>query len=180
MKCPKCSAELVKQVRHNLEVNSCPQDHGMWLEFNELDELEDEVFDVDAYKGTLIFSDSITNFHCPQCNALLKQFQYRLYDLTLEYCDKMHGFWLDAGEDDRVLELMAEQKRNARRKLAAEGEWKEERQEELDKNVEWKLHDLIANTEKDLRDLDAESHFKLTMMKLRSKSFFSKLTTLRK
>jgi Zn-finger nucleic acid-binding protein len=124
MKCPKCGSELVPQTRHGLEVNYCTNDHGMWLNLNELDELEDEAFDQDDEKGTLIFSSTPTDNHCPKCNALLKRFQYRLYDLTLEYCEKKDGFWLTAGEDDRILELMKQRKRDMERKFDAESEWK--------------------------------------------------------
>jgi Zn-finger nucleic acid-binding protein len=124
MKCPKCNSDLVRQTRHGIEVDYCTNDHGMWLDFNELDELEDEAFNEDDEKGTLIFSSTPTDDHCPKCNALLKQFQYRLYDLTLEFCENKDGFWLTAGEDERVLQLMRQRKKEMKQKFDAEKEWK--------------------------------------------------------
>ena len=41
-----------------IEVDSCPNCRGMWLDFNELDKLEDVVFDDDAHKGSLVHFQS--------------------------------------------------------------------------------------------------------------------------
>jgi Zn-finger nucleic acid-binding protein len=113
----------VRQTRHDIEVDYCPNDHGMWLDLNELDELEDKAFDSDDEEGTLIFSSTPTDNHCPKCNTLHKRFQYRMYDLELEYCENKDGFSLDAGEDDRVLELMRQRKRDMARKFDDEKDW---------------------------------------------------------
>ncbi len=96
----------------------------MWLEYQELEQLEDEVFDFgDDEKGTLIFSSTATTAKCPECNAPLRRFQYRLYDLELEFCENQHGYWLDEDEDTRVLELMRKEEKDFQRKLLAENKW---------------------------------------------------------
>jgi hypothetical protein len=52
MNCPKCNSELVKKFyKGMIEVESCPQCRGMWLDFHELDQLEDIVFDKDNTKA---------------------------------------------------------------------------------------------------------------------------------
>jgi Zn-finger nucleic acid-binding protein len=50
----------------------------------------------------------------------MKTFQYRFYDLELDFCDEQHGYWLDTDEDKRVLELMKREERNLGRKVLAE------------------------------------------------------------
>jgi Zn-finger nucleic acid-binding protein len=45
--------------------------------------------------------------------------------LKLDYCTGRHGFWLDAGEDERVLEIMRAQNARLKRKNDAELEWKQ-------------------------------------------------------
>jgi len=142
MKCPKCDADLVKQIRHGIEVDTCPNDNGMWLDAQELNQLEDEAFKADEEKGTLIFSSTVSNFKCPKCNTPLKQFDYRLYDLTLEYCENKDGFWLDAGEDERVLQLMKQRKKDMANKQEAETGWKSVERHDMDPETEWKF-DLI-------------------------------------
>jgi Zn-finger nucleic acid-binding protein len=96
----------------------------VWLDFKELDQLEDEAFNLDDEKGTLIFESTPSKFHCPKCNSQLRQFEYRSNNLILEYCENKDGFWLDAGEEERVLGLMKQREKDMKRKIDAETEWK--------------------------------------------------------
>jgi len=127
MNCPKCNFELTKKYyKGMIEVDACPSCRGMWLDFDELDKLEDVVFDDDARKGSLAHFQSKTNYPCPQCGAGMEEFQYRLYDLRLDTCaENGHGFWLDAGEDERVMSLMRQRALDIQRKLDAESEWRQ-------------------------------------------------------
>lgn len=127
MNCPKCNTDLAKKYyKGMIEVDSCPTCRGMWLDSNELDKLEDVDFDDDAHKGSLVHFQSKTNYPCPYCSASLDEFQYRLYDLKLEYCaENDHGFWLDAGEDERVMTFMRQRVVEIQRKVDAESMWKQ-------------------------------------------------------
>jgi Zn-finger nucleic acid-binding protein len=124
LKCPRCTSDLTPTIRHKIQVNYCQSCKGMWLEYQELEQLEDEVFDFgEAAKGTLIFSSTLTTAKCPECSALLKRFRYRFYDLELEFCENQHGYWLEDDEDTRVLELMKKEEADYQRKLLAEDKW---------------------------------------------------------
>ena len=124
MKCPRCNTDLLLTERHKLKVNHCPSCQGMWLEQVELGELEDEVFDFgDRWKGSLFISSTPTTDQCPECAAHLQRFQYRFYDLEMEVCPEQHGYWLEADEDSRVLELMKREEVDLQRKLLAEDKW---------------------------------------------------------
>jgi Zn-finger nucleic acid-binding protein len=107
-----------------MEVECCPNCRGMWLDFPELDRLEDVAFDQDEYKGSLLHRETETSYSCPHCDSNLQEFQYRLYDLKLDYCENQHGFWLDAGEDARVMGIMATRAAEIERKVDAESEWR--------------------------------------------------------
>jgi len=124
MKCPKCGTTLVrKSYKGMMEVECCPNCRGMWLDFEELDRLEDVAFDDDNHKGSLVHREKGTNFFCPHCESHLQEFQYRLYNLRLDTCQNGHGFWLDAGEDVRVMGIMATRALEVHRKVDAESEW---------------------------------------------------------
>ena len=127
MNCPKCKTELVKKYyKGMIEVESCPNCRGMWLDFKELDRLEDAAFDDDTHKGSLVHFQSQTEYPCPRCGVNLDEFQYRLNDLKLDTCtENDHGFWLDAGEDERVISIMRQRAEDVKRKLDAESEWKQ-------------------------------------------------------
>jgi len=125
MNCPKCAEILTKKYyKGMMEVDYCPNCRGMWLDFDELDELEDVAFNEDNFKGSLVHRETDVAYQCPVCSLHLQEFQYRLYDLRLDYCAGRHGFWLDAGEDERVLEIMRTQHDRLKRKKDAESEWK--------------------------------------------------------
>ncbi|MBL8099057.1 MAG: zf-TFIIB domain-containing protein [Anaerolineales bacterium] len=126
MNCPKCNSELVKKFyKGMMEIDTCPNCRGMWLDFDELDKLEDVVFNIDERKGSLIHYQTKTKFPCPHCGKPLDEFQYRLYDLKLDACtENNHGFWLDAGEDERVINAMKQRANDIKRKVNAESEWK--------------------------------------------------------
>lgn len=123
MKCPECGNELATQERHGIKVEACQNDHGMWFTLQELDELENEAFNDEEEKGSLMLSSTPAKYNCPVCNSEMQQFEYRMYDLTLEYCKNKHGFWLEAGEDDRILDLMKQRKKDEQRKFNAEAHW---------------------------------------------------------
>ncbi|MBM3125793.1 MAG: hypothetical protein FJZ87_12095 [Chloroflexi bacterium] len=127
MNCPECKTELVKKYyKGMIEVETCPRCRGMWLDLVELDQLEDTAFDEDAQKGSLFHYQRRGDRLCPHCGLPMDEFQYRLFDLHLNYCAvHEHGFWLDAGEDERVTSLMTRRARDIHRKEEAESEWKQ-------------------------------------------------------
>jgi len=124
MKCPKCNVDLVPKVQHKVDVSFCPSCKGMWLDAQELDQLENEAFDLgEDEKGTLAFSSTPTTQKCPVCEATLRRFNYRAYDLEMEFCPDRHGYWLDADADTRVLELMKDEEQGYERSVRAEAQW---------------------------------------------------------
>ena len=121
MKCPDCNVELVQGRRDGVDMEICPSCKGMWLTAQELAELEDEVFDFgDNEKGSLMLVSAPTIRKCPQCSKLMRSFEYRSYDLQMDFCEDLHGYWLVADEDKRVLELMRKEEANLGRKVLAE------------------------------------------------------------
>jgi Zn-finger nucleic acid-binding protein len=124
MQCPTCNADLIETKRDGIDLKYCQSCKGMWLTRQELEQLEDKVFDFDDdKKGSLIFSSAATTRNCPQCGKPMRTFQYRLYDLQLDFCVDAHGYWLDADEDKRVLELMKKEEAGLKRKVLAEDKW---------------------------------------------------------
>ncbi len=106
-----------------MDVVECPKCKGMWLAPLQLDQLEDIEFNVDYLKGSILVSSVETCLPCPVCEAYLFEFNYRFHLLRLDHCPKQHGFWLDASEDKRVLEIMARRRQDAYRTLGANTPW---------------------------------------------------------
>ena len=121
MKCPNDHTDLKQTKRDGVQMDICPNCKGMWLTRHELAELEDKVFNFgDDEKGSLMLGSSSTNLSCPECAKPMKSFQYRLYDLEMDFCEDGHGYWLTANEDKRVLELMNTEEKNLGRTVLAE------------------------------------------------------------
>tara|TARA_B100000315_G_C14102724_1_gene374477 strand:+ start:27 stop:380 length:354 start_codon:yes stop_codon:yes gene_type:complete len=95
----------------------------MWLDHPELDQLEDTVLDADELKGSLITRASQSELSCPKCQGPMQQFRYRYNELWLDACEGEHGFWLDKGEEKRVLELMKQRTKDMKRSSSAEQDW---------------------------------------------------------
>ena len=145
MKCPKCNMDLKPKTHSGIELDACPSCEGMWLDFEELDQLEDSVFSRDESKGTTIFATFPSKLLCAKCGQPLKGFKYRYYELELEFCEQEHGFWLDKGEEKRVLELMQQETKSLTRKFDLENTWSKTLRNLKSKDFLSKLRDLFRS-----------------------------------
>jgi Zn-finger nucleic acid-binding protein len=105
-------------------VDHCPACHGRWLDAHELDELEaSAVADVDARRGMIEYAKRPSELNCPACGRQMVAFNYRANNLELDTCPKEHGYWLDAGETERVRDLIEQRVRDLNRAANAEASW---------------------------------------------------------
>jgi Zn-finger nucleic acid-binding protein len=123
MKCTKCGGELKTKKLKGIEIDQCSSCQSIWLDINELDQLEDTIWDHDELKGSLFFGNQPSTIHCPKCGIIMQKIKYRFYDLEIEICPDSCGFYLDANEEKRVLELLEKEKKANKRKLKSEEEW---------------------------------------------------------
>ncbi len=143
MECPRCSAVLVTKTHRGIEVDYCTSYKGMWLDADELDELEDKAFDQDELKGSLMLGDKIVEHHCPHCDTPLRRFRYRFSNVYLEYCEHEHGFWLDEGEEEQIIEWMKQREKDMKNKAKAEANWGKTLSQLKSKSFMSKLKDLF-------------------------------------
>ena len=123
MNCPRCSATLTERKLKDVEVDRCPECDGLWLDFHELDQLEDNAMDDDSLKGMMDYARRESDITCPHCGDGMETFNYRAHNLPIDRCNVGHGFWLDKGEADRVLDIMRQRTRDLRRSTSAEEQW---------------------------------------------------------
>ena len=123
MQCPRDGTALIEEHVHGIEVDHCPSCNGRWLDHHELDELESTRADEDERRGTIRYAERDSELNCPVCDEQMAAFNYRAYDLELDTCHNEHGFWLDAGEDGRVRDIIDERVRGLKRSASAEAAW---------------------------------------------------------
>ena len=122
MKCPHCNLDLQPHKDRGIDVEACPGCHGLWLSPAELDPLENEAFSDEEGKGSLYLVTQETVLKCPVCSSNLKQFDYRFFDLQIDFCPD-HGFWLDKDQDNQILEIMKGEEKRLEREFRAEDSW---------------------------------------------------------
>jgi len=125
MKCPRCNVDLIlEQEYHGIEVDCCPSCDGRWLDHDELDQLEATTPSApEERRATIQFAKKKSELNCPKCGKGMAAFNYRAYNLELDACEDDHGFWLDAGEEARVGEIIQERVRGLARAVSAEAAW---------------------------------------------------------
>jgi Zn-finger nucleic acid-binding protein len=126
LKCPRDQAELVVEQHSGVEVDRCPQCNGRWLDHHELDLLESTTApDENDRRATIEYAKRPSELACPVCGKQMRAFNYRAYNLELDTCEDAHGFWLDAGEEGRVGDIMEERVQGLARAATAEEAWGE-------------------------------------------------------
>jgi Zn-finger nucleic acid-binding protein len=124
LKCPRDGSELVIEHHRGIEVDHCPTCNGRWLDHHELAQLESTVtMDESALAGTIDYAERPSELACPVCGKPMRAFNYRAYNLELDTCEDEHGFWLDAGEEGRIRDIMEERVRGLERAASAEEAW---------------------------------------------------------
>jgi len=120
MKCPRDGTDMTTEDLRDIEVELCPKCNGRWLDLHELDKLEATVASTEEERrATVMFGERPSELKCPVCGKQMTTFDYRAHAVELDSCPD-HGWWLDAGEESRVREIIAERVRDLGRKYSAE------------------------------------------------------------
>jgi Zn-finger nucleic acid-binding protein len=124
MECPRDQAEMGVETHRGIEMDHCPECNGRWLDHDELDRLEATVRSTDEQRlGMIEYAGRDSELACPKCGKPMRAFNYRAYDLELDACVDQHGFWLDAGEDGRVRDIIEDRVKGLKRAASAEVGW---------------------------------------------------------
>jgi Zn-finger nucleic acid-binding protein len=124
MKCPRDASDLAMQDLRGIEVDRCPQCQGLWLDHDELDKLEATAASTEEERrATVTYAERPSDLKCPVCDKQMIVFDYRAHAVQLDMCEE-HGWWLDAGEETRVREIIAERVSDLHRAHDAEAGWR--------------------------------------------------------
>ena len=123
MNCPRCNVALDEKKFKDIDIDHCPECKGLWLDFHEMDKLEDHAMDEDERKGMIEYARRESDISCPHCNEVMETFNYRAHDLPIDHCKIEHGYWLDEGEEKKVLEIMKQRVQDLKRTDSAEVSW---------------------------------------------------------
>ena len=123
MQCPVDSEELKKTIYEaQIEVDQCPSCSGMWLDYGELESIQDSretdyaeelqnipnYFDK-SYQFALAKNEDM--LYCPHCGNEMEKREYSYCSLIMiDVCPACRGVWLHKGEI-KELEIFFERSR---------------------------------------------------------------------
>ncbi len=143
-KCPRDGADLKTESHHDIEIDVCGTCKGGWYDFGELAALEATAArDAATLAGIIEYSKREDVLSCPTCDHTMVAFDYRGNSLELDACPDEHGFWLDAGESERVRELIKQRTIDLQRSASAEQKWKRSREAGFNEGVVSRIRNLF-------------------------------------
>ncbi|HPN85363.1 MAG TPA: zf-TFIIB domain-containing protein [Victivallales bacterium] len=105
--CPKCpGVKLVENKVGDTIVHQCECCSGIWLDKGELNLIAHPVVgDLEYCSKENIEEDRISEYFCPACKDVkMKKVNFVTYsDISMDYCEKCEGLWLDRGELDAII-----------------------------------------------------------------------------
>ncbi len=108
MKCPKCENELLQATKvRGVEVDRCPECHGVWFDERELPRLLDEApSDLRPIRGGKVVDDvNRQKANCPRDGSQLTRVRSAVNEhIILDSCSTCRGVWCDGGELDQLLQ----------------------------------------------------------------------------
>lgn len=107
-----------------IEVDHCMTCNGRWLDHHQLDEFEATIVpDPSIRRATIEFSRRESGLSCPVCQKQMRAFNYRAYAVEIDTCEDEHGWWLDAGEEGLMRDVLEDRVRGLQRAATAEEAW---------------------------------------------------------
>jgi len=112
MNCPNCGATLTTLPMHGIEVDECPNCHGLWFDPSEFEETIDLAepairwLDFDVWTDADALEVEWSTRVCPICKKGLATISYQSTGETIDYCIDHHGIWLDKGEFENIISAL--------------------------------------------------------------------------
>jgi len=133
MNCPRChSALAAKTYEADVEVNECPDCHGLWLDAGELDRIQEAVASdsapsLERPENTVQRSFEMARqraqaeIDCPRCGvAMGRREAHYASGVLVDVCPQCAGYWLDRSEL-QTLEAFSERMRIEERRERQRG-----------------------------------------------------------
>ncbi|GAB4296196.1 MAG: hypothetical protein Kow0098_19150 [Ignavibacteriaceae bacterium] len=105
MICPRCKSSFIILELDRVEVDYCPDCGGVWLDAGELELLLSKDQQIDPFINSFnpVRQTSELKLKCPVCSKKMSKGIIGDSKITLDKCNKDHGFWFDKGELEGVL-----------------------------------------------------------------------------
>lgn len=113
--CPRCRKELKVVLQEDVEIDTCPECNGVWVDHIEEKKalaMSPEVFTVDElhklrkYYQSCGKVETVKYVPCPICDKLMQRKNWGSHSgIVVDKCYD-HGSWYDEGELDKIREFV--------------------------------------------------------------------------
>ena len=114
--CPRCVVKMRRRVVGDHQPLECPICCGLFVDATDLDTMiSDQEKNVGASEGLAgeqpvkaeLDRQKVVYVKCPVCDKIMNRLNYgRLSGVIIDYC-RDHGYWLDAGELEKIAKWVA-------------------------------------------------------------------------
>ena len=115
MICPVCGKDAVIVEYKEIELDYCPECHGVWFDAGELELLLESAglgSDAKFLSGVLKSKQADTDEKKRRCPACRRKMNKVYIDedkkIIVDVCDSGHGIWFDGGEVSALVKELAE------------------------------------------------------------------------
>jgi Zn-finger nucleic acid-binding protein len=129
MRCPRCSIETEVRKSHDVEIDTCPNCGGLFLDRGELNRVAQET-DGDLefstlHKDNADHPDAFDSIVCTRCSRdSMEKVEFLVYTgIVLDHCDGCGGFWLDGTELGRINDYVLELNRSSKELGSSPMDW---------------------------------------------------------
>jgi Zn-finger nucleic acid-binding protein len=115
MKCTRCDVDLSPRGLGEIEVETCRNCGGTWLEEEQLRKAKDEAdpdlawMDFEIWQHGDRFEVSVKPIRCPRCDIEMAAVEYGDTKIEVDYCVRCQSVWLDAGEFEKIIAALEEE-----------------------------------------------------------------------
>jgi Zn-finger nucleic acid-binding protein len=94
------------------EIDECPKCQGTWFDRDALRKVKDQTdpdlnwMDFELWKHPDRFQVEVLAAKCPKCALEMAVIDYDKTGVTVEYCTRCRGFWLDAGKFEKIIDAL--------------------------------------------------------------------------
>lgn len=115
MICPVCREDALIVEYQNIELDYCPECHGVWFDSGELELLLEAagIKDYNRFLSDVAGSPEVKvsekKRRCPICRRKMKKVYIdEMKKIVTDICNGRHGIWFDGGEVTSLVKELAE------------------------------------------------------------------------
>lgn len=116
---------LLIEQHEGVTVMQCHWCKGVWLDRNDIEDIEDLEFSEKWLKSSFKVTKKDTKWVCHHCGYKLKEVKYFEEGVKVGFCPEGHGWWFDNGKKAKLEKFFKLREEALKKKMKTKKSWKE-------------------------------------------------------